>query len=178
MNTVYTALAVLMLCIVIILFIEGCNTPIPSILYSESHEDFTTWAISMKGSTAYTTMYKLSVWMKEHMRYESDGLFDYYKPVLKTWWQTGDCEDWSRVALEALHINGYTEFFFLSVYYETDKGPDGHTVCTDGTAHVSNWGCYYGFSGVRSVVEQVSAGRWVRYTLRDKNLTLLEVVNR
>jgi len=156
------------------LVISACNG-VFSTAYDQ--QDFEEWARSQKADTLYETMHNIQTWMDAHMQYEPDGVIDYFRHPLKTWWQRGDCEDWAGVAIAALEINGYTDFWLQSVWY----GDDGHTVCTDGTYHLGNWGLFQvpprEQDPYRNVAFAVSAD-WTEFTVRDSNLNVITRGNR
>jgi len=150
----------------------GCSE---SVLYRADESDFNEWVEKMYSPALSVHLMNISNWMKANMKYEPDGLLDYFKPWQRAWNQTGDCEDFSGVALEALHRKGRTEFVFVSVFY----GSDGHTVCSNKQYHISNWGVF----GVNAptyegIADHVSAGNWKRYIVRSRDFKVLQEVNR
>lgn len=155
--------------LILLFALSGCGQ---SVLHSESRKEFNAWAKSMKRPHLTGECQAIAAWMKLHMQYESDGLLDYFKPVLQTWWRRGDCEDFARVACEALHHNDHSQFYLLSVFWPGN----GHTVCTDGFRHLGNWGYFDGFNGNESLADSISGGKWNRFIVRDLKLRKMEDV--
>jgi hypothetical protein len=170
-----TFLLVVVLCLTVWLIAVSCTG---SLFYRYEQSDFNEWALSqhVEGSK-YETMHNIITWMQAHMQYEPDGIIDYFKHPLKTWWQRGDCEDWAGVCIEALAICGYTDFWLQSVWYHND----GHTVCTNGIYHLGNWGLHPVATVTADAEQNVAytiSGDWEAYTIRDRNLNKIKHVRR
>jgi len=113
--------------------IAGCSE---SVFYRADPDAFSSWVESMRRDTEEETVKAIGAWMRANMKYEDDGLLDYFKPWRRAWWQVGDCEDFAGVACEALHRLGHTDYRLVSVWSASGRG---HTVCSNGYWHVGNW---------------------------------------
>jgi hypothetical protein len=163
--------AILVAIMVAALLAGGCGT---SVLYSANEADFDAWAQEMHHESKPIHLQNITNWMAANMRYESDGLIDWFKPWYKAWGQTGDCEDFAGVALEALHRTGRAEFVYLSAWHPGG----GHTVCTDKNYHIGNWGLVFVGGLAYADVAAAVYPDWTKYIVRDRNLNKIEEVSK
>ena len=149
--------------------IAGCSE---SVFYRADADAFDAWVESMRRPTEADTVHAIGAWMRANMKYEDDGIFDYFKPWRRAWWQTGDCEDFSGVACEALHRIGYTDYRLVSVWSASGRG---HTVCSNGIWHVGNWPVkFIGFEGNWPMAAASVYADWTMYNVRNIDLSLVE----
>lgn len=151
------------------MIVSGCSE---SIFYRAKESDFEAWVESMRGPSEGKTVQNISEWMHAHMKYEDDGLFDYFKPWERSWNQTGDCEDHALVACEALTRLGFKDYRIVSVFNATR----GHAVCSNGVYFLGNWypHTYVGAEGDWRKVADGVYNDWNKITVRDVNLNVVE----
>jgi hypothetical protein len=162
-----------LLAVLLCLAMCGCSE---SVLYRADADAFDAWVESMRMTNETETVHAIGAWMRANMKYEDDGLFDYFKPWERAWNQTGDCEDFAGVACEALHRLGYTDYRLVSVWSASGRG---HTVCSNGLWHVGNWpvawvGEHNNFRAVAFAVYP----DWTRVVVRSLKLEIEQDITR